>query len=155
MVLVSRSAALLFFLAKAATLRFAGASADEVSSSSVAERDQAREGGDLPAALSTPSTSSLSKLAVESGTGRGLQTTTVSDSGTTAAAPLAYGLPLCIDERNRYYCSVGCPSKFYTVQGMGVEMTASTCGGSGYNNRLIVREGPTTTSCLALTCVGT
>jgi hypothetical protein len=76
------------------------------------------------------------------------------DDGTTVGAARAYGLPLCLDERNRLWCSNGCASKFYTVNGTGQTITASTCSGSpDWDTRLIVREGDS--QCSDLRCVGT
>jgi hypothetical protein len=80
---------------------------------------------------------------------------TLNANGTTEGADRPYGLPFCTDERGRQYCSVGCPSKFYTVVGTGGNMTASTCEGVLWDTRLTVREGSTRSRCSALTCIGT
>jgi hypothetical protein len=78
-------------------------------------------------------------------------------NGSTLEAPSPYGLSLCFDETGsplRIWCSVGCPSRFYTVHGTGETMTASTCGGASFNTCLIVREGSTNSSCALLNCAG-
>jgi hypothetical protein len=76
-------------------------------------------------------------------------------AGTTRDAARPYGLALCLDEYSDESCSIGCPSLFYTVNGTGKNMTASTCDGADWNARLIVREGPTTSACPDLLCLRT
>jgi hypothetical protein len=80
---------------------------------------------------------------------------TTSVNGTTRDAARPYGLPLCLDEYSDESCSIGCPSLFYTVNGTGENMTASTCDGTDWNARLIVREGPMTSACPDLICLRT
>jgi hypothetical protein len=93
---------------------------------------------------------------MRSGDRKLLETTSV--NGSTVGAPRPYGLPLCFDADGDSACSIGCPSKFYTVKGTGESMTASLCGGNiitNYWGRLIVRAGSTTSSCLDMLCIGT
>jgi hypothetical protein len=62
----------------------------------------------------------------------------------------------CTDEYGSSSCVNGCPSLWYTVEGTGFPMTASSCiggiGFAGYDQRIIVWGG---TSCYDKQCVGT
>jgi hypothetical protein len=103
-----------------------------------------------------PGASSSLQLDTGGGTQRKLQRTSV--SGVTTYAAIPYGLPLCRDESNRTWCSVGCWSKFYTVEGTGGQLSATTCdpGTDGnFDTRLIVREGGWREPCSLHHCVGT
>jgi hypothetical protein len=85
--------------------------------------------------------------------GRRLQVA-LNATGDTTDAALAYGLPFCTSEYGLTLCNIGCPSKFYTVDGTGGDMTASLCGGPARDTVLVVRQGSTNSSCSELTCVG-
>jgi hypothetical protein len=124
---------------------------------------RAGERGEIAAA---PSASAAEPVA-DSGRSRARKLET-SILGDTTNAPRPYGLPLCIDEHTHNsppfehyssWCSIGCESRFYTIQGTGETMTASTCGMAAgsfvlEDTRLIVREGPAGAPCLELKCVG-
>jgi hypothetical protein len=147
--LLSRPAALLFFLSSRPWARADGGAGG------TPDRELPAEQEEEPEAAGSAAGSSAARPGGLPGVARLLQgPRTVSDAGDTTGAAAPYGLSFCADDSGATTCSVGCPSKFYTVVGTGGSMTASTCEGSDRGLRLIVRQGLTTGPCSALTCVG-
>jgi hypothetical protein len=145
--LFSRSAALLLFFSSSLLRRPWAAAADGGGGAGRRRAPEPREGGtDLQGGIP------IRRREGPEEDRRRL--VSVSDSGDTTGAALPYGLPFCTSELGYTYCNIGCPSKFYAVDGTGGDMTASTCGGADWDTLLVVRQGSTNSTCSELTCVG-